>query len=94
MTIKKEIEKIEEAYGKTDDKNNNDINIFNSSNNNQKNKEEKNENNNIDKIEEQKVEIKSGTDMNSEEQIIKNSNNAEIGVNNQSTNPYDLPDDF
>ena len=93
-TTKKEIEKIEETYGKTDDKNNNDINIFNSSNNNQKNKEEKNENNNIDKIEEQKVEIKSGNDMNSEEQIIKNSNNAEIGVNNQSTNPYDLPDDF
>ena len=93
-TTKKEIEKIEETYGKTDDKNNNDINIFNSSNNNQKNKEEKNVNNNIDKIEEQKVEIKSGNDMNSEEQIIKNSNNAEIPVNNQSTNPYDLPDDF
>jgi hypothetical protein len=93
-TTKEEIEKIEETYGKTDDKNNNDINIFNSSNNNQKNKEEKNVNNNIDKIEEQKVEIKSGTDMNSEEQIIKNSNNAEIPVNNQSTNPYDLPDDF
>ena len=93
-TTKEEIEKIEETYGKTDDKNNNDINIFNSSNNNQKNKEEKNVNNNIDKIEEQKVEIKSGNDMNSEEQIIKNSNNAEIPVNNQSTNPYDLPDDF
>ena len=91
-TTKKEIEKIEETYGKNDDdKNNNDIN---NTNNSQKNKEEKIDDNNIDKIEEKKVEIKSANDLNSDEQNIKNFNNPEIGVNNQSTNPYDLPEDF
>ena len=59
-----------------------------------KNKEEKIDDNNIDKIKKKKVEIKSANDLNSDEQNIKNFNNPEIGVNNQSTNPYDLPDDF
>ena len=93
-TTKEELEKIDEIYGITVTKKNNDFAIFNKSNNNQNNTEEKVEKNNIDKIEEKNVEIKLENDLTSEEQIIKNSNNQEIAINNQSTNPYDLPDDF
>ena len=96
-TTKEEYEKIEEIYGINVNKKNkyyvNDTAIFNSVNNNQSNNEEKFENNNIEKNEEKKVEIKE-SDLTSDEQNIKNSNNPEIIVNNQSTNPYDLPDDF
>ena len=48
----------------------------------------------IEKSEEKKVEIKLGNDMSSEEQNIPNLNNEIIAANNQSTNPYDLPEDF
>ena len=96
-TTKEEFEKIEEIYGINVNKKNkyyvNDTAIFNSVNNNQSNNEEKFENNNIEKNEEKKVEIKE-SDLTSDEQNIKNSNNAQIISNNQSTNPYDLPEDF
>ena len=93
-TTKEEIEKIDEIYGIIHIKKNKDNAIFNSINNNQNNNEEKFENNKIGKNKEKKVEIKSENDFTSDEQNIKNSNNAQIIANNQSTNPYDLPEDF
>ena len=92
-TTKEELDKIAEIYEKNINKNNNDISVFNKENNIQKIKPEKIENNNIEKEETKPVEIKAEIDMKSEEQKIKDINN-EIIVNNQSTNPYELPDDF
>jgi len=100
-TTKEEIERIAEIYEKNIIKNktNNDLPIFNSMNELRKNEEEKNgneiiiSNNDNEKNEEKPVEIKIDNDLTSEDNNIKNFNN-EIVPNNQSTNPYDLPDDF
>ena len=92
-TTKEELEKIAEIYEKNIDKNNNHIAIFNKERENQNNQGEGVENNNIYKNEAKPVEIKLENDIISEEQNIKNLNN-EIGMNNQSSNPYDLPGDF
>ena len=101
-TTKEELDRIEEFYGKNIDKNNNDIAIFNKDNNknidaekndiSEYNENNENINNDIEKNVEKVVEIKSENDIASEEQNIQNIKN-EL-ANNQSTNPYDLPDDF
>ena len=101
-TTKEELDRIEEFYGKNIDKNNNDIAIFNKDNNknidaekydtSENNENNENINNDIEKNVEKVVEIKSENDIASEEQNIQNIKN-EL-ANNQSTNPYDLPDDF
>ena len=92
-TTKEELDRIEEFYGKNIDKNNNDIAIFNKDNNkNDISENNENINNDIEKNVEKVVEIKSENDIASEEQNIQNIKN-EL-ANNQSTNPYDLPDDF
>ena len=93
-TTREELKKIDEIYGIVATNKSNDLSIFNNSNNNRNNIEEKVENNDIDKVEEKNIEIKSENDITSEEKNIKDSNNKEIEVKNQSTNPYDLPDDF
>ena len=87
--------KIDEFYEKNTIKINNDVVVFNKQNeqNNIEEKGEENNNEELDKNEEKKVEIKLDNDITSEEQNIKNLNN-DIIVNNQSTNPYDLPEDF
>ena len=94
-TTKEELIKIDEFYEKNTIKINNDVVVFNKQNeqNNIEEKEEENNNEELDKNEEKKVEIKLDNDITSEEQNIKNLNN-DIIVNNQSTNPYDLPEDF
>ena len=101
-TTKEELDRIEEFYGKNIDKNNNDIAIFNKDNNknidaekydtSENNENNENINNDIEKNVEKVIEIKSENDIASEEQNIQNIKN-EL-ANNQSTNPYDLPDDF
>ena len=93
-TTREELEKIAEIYEKNLSKPNNDVVIFNQQN--EQNNQEKgmgNTNDEIMKNEEKKVEIKLEHDMSSEDQNIPNLNN-EIIPNNQSTNPYDLPEDF
>ena len=93
-TTREELEKIAEIYEKNLSKPNNDVVIFNKQN--EQNNQEKrmgNTNDEIMKNEEKKVEIKLEHDMSSEDQNIPNLNN-EIIPNNQSTNPYDLPEDF
>ena len=94
-TTKEELIKIDEFYEKNTIKINNDVVVFNKQNeqNNIEEKGEENNNEKLDKNEEKKVEIKLDNDITSEEQNIKNLNN-DIIVNNQSTNPYDLPEDF
>ena len=94
-TTKEELEKIDEIYGQKVVQSNNDVIVFNKQNE-QNNKEKigSSINDIIEKSEEKKVEIKLDNDLSSEEQNIPNLNNEIIAANNQSTNPYDLPEDF
>ena len=94
-TTKEELEKIDEIYGQKVVQSTNDVIVFNKQNE-QNNKEKigSSINDIIEKSEEKKVEIKLDNDLSSEEQNIPNLNNEIIAANNQSTNPYDLPEDF
>ena len=94
-TTKEELEKIDEIYGQKVVQSTNDVIVFNKQNE-QNNKEKigSSINDIIEKSEEKKVEIKIDNDLSSEEQNIPNLNNEIIAANNQSTNPYDLPEDF
>ena len=94
-TTKEELEKIDEIYGQKVVQSTNDVIVFNKQNE-QNNKEKigSSINDMIEKSEEKKVEIKLDNDLSSEEQNIPNLNNEIIAANNQSTNPYDLPEDF
>ena len=94
-TTKEELEKIAEIYDQKVVQSTNDVIVFNKQNE-QNNKEKigSNINDIIEKSEEKKVEIKLDNDFYSEEQNIPNLNNEIIAANNQSTNPYDLPEDF
>ena len=94
-TTKEELEKIAEIYGQKVVQSTNDVIVFNKQNE-QNNKEKigSSINDIIEKSEEKKVEIKLDNDLSSEEQNIPNLNNEIIAANNQSTNPYDLPEDF
>ena len=94
-TTKEELEKIDEIYGQKVVQSTNDVFVFNKQNE-QNNKEKigSSINDIIEKSEEKKVEIKLDNDLSSEEQNIPNLNNEIIAANNQSTNPYDLPEDF
>ena len=94
-TTKEELEKIDEIYGQKVIQSTNDVIVFNKQNE-QNNKEKigSSINDIIEKSEEKKVEIKLDNDLSSEEQNIPNLNNEIIAANNQSTNPYDLPEDF
>ena len=94
-TTKEELEKIDEIYGQKVVQSTNDVIVFNKQNE-QNNKEKigSSINDIIEKSEEKKVEIKLENDLSSEEQNIPNLNNEIIAANNQSTNPYDLPEDF
>ena len=90
-TTPEELKKIEQFYEKNINKNNKEININNNIKDNKNNEINKNENN-IDEPIEKKVEIKLNNDRVSEEKVPKDISK-EI-LDNQSTNPYDLPDDF
>ena len=94
-TTKEELEKIDEIYGQKVVQSTNDVIVFNKQNE-QNNKEKigSSINDIIENSEEKKVEIKLDNDLSSEEQNIPNLNNEIIAANNQSTNPYDLPEDF
>ena len=94
-TTKEELEKIAEIYDQKVVQSTNDVIVFNKQNE-QNNKEKigSSINDIIEKSEEKKVEIKLDNDLSSEEQNIPNLNNEIIAANNQSTNPYDLPEDF
>ena len=94
-TTKEELEKIDEIYGQKVVQSTNDVIVFNKQNE-QNNKEKigSSINDIIEKSEEKKDEIKLDNDLSSEEQNIPNLNNEIIAANNQSTNPYDLPEDF
>ena len=94
-TTKEELEKIDEIYGQKVVQSTNDVIVFNKQNEqNNKVKIGSSINDIIEKSEEKKVEIKLDNDLSSEEQNIPNLNNEIIAANNQSTNPYDLPEDF